>query len=183
MEIVEQKYITSLRDIGRLNVIDFNRCNRYWENNFVRALEYIGNCLINTSAYTIVHEDMRAYPDRDDFPDWEHVGKTHRPLGKLYWNMFHALYEGKLIFHDMPDFSGTMFFDSPISQVSFLGDIGRVSASTFGLEVLPNVNRGDLWISVVSYDTHIIIEFLEDIGRFLHAGVSQLLEISLPIST
>lgn len=182
MEIVEQKYITSLRDIGRLNVIDFNRCNRYWENNFVRALEFIGDCLINRSAYTIIHEDMRIYPNRDDFPDWEHVGKTHRPLGKLFWNMFLALYEGRLLFHDMPDFSGIMLFDGPISQVNFMGDIGRVSASTFGIDVLPQMHKGDLWISVVSEDTHIVIEFLEDIGRILSERVSKVLGIS-PLGT
>lgn len=168
MELVEQKCITSLRDIGRLNMIDFHRCNGYWENNFVRALEFIGNCLIGKAAYSIIREDLRMYPDRDDFPQWEHVGKTHRPLGKLYWNMFHAQFQGTLLFHDMPDFSGTMIFDDPEYHASFWGDIGQVSASTFGIEVLPHVQKRDLWISVVSHDTHVIVEFLEDIGRLLH---------------
>jgi hypothetical protein len=177
MEIIEQKYITSLRDIGHLNVIDFSRCNRYWEDNLVIALECIGDCLMYRSAYTIVHEDMRKYPDRDDFPDWEHVGKTHKPLGKLFWNMFHALYKGDLLFHDMPDFSGTMIFDGPISQVNFMGDIGRVSASTFALEVLHYVHKGDLWISVVSEDTHIVIEFLEDIGMMINEHIAKVLRI------
>ena len=46
MEIVEQKHIASLRDIGHINIIDFNRCNGLWENNPVMALEIIGNWLI-----------------------------------------------------------------------------------------------------------------------------------------
>jgi hypothetical protein len=89
--------------------------------------------------------------------------------------MFHAQFQGTLLFHDMPDFSGTMIFDDPEYQVSFWGDIGQVSASTFGIDVLPHVQKGDLWISVVNHDTHIIVEFLEDIGRLLHERIAALL--------
>lgn len=172
MEMIEQKVITCLRDIGRIDIIDFRRCNGLWENNFVRPLEYIGNCLIGMAGYTIIRDDLRIYPDRDDFPHWKHVGKTHRPLGKLFWNMFHAQFQGTLLFHDMPDFSGTMIFDDSKDQVSFWGDIGQVSASTFGIDVLPHVKKGDLWITVVNHDIHIVVEFLEDIGRLLHELVA-----------
>ncbi|MFL5692845.1 MAG: hypothetical protein ACJ795_13660 [Ktedonobacteraceae bacterium] len=71
---------------------------------------------------------------------------------------------GHATFHDMPDFSGTITLDDPKREAAFWGDIGKVSASTFCLEILPRVSEGDLWISVVSEDTHIVVEFLEDIG-------------------
>lgn len=33
LTVLEQKLIASLTDIGRLNIIDFQRCNGVWENN------------------------------------------------------------------------------------------------------------------------------------------------------
>ncbi len=116
------------------------------------ALEVIGNWLIGNTVYTVIREDMRKCPDLNDFPRWGHVGH-HRSLGKRYWNMFHALFQGTLTFHHMPDFSGTIIFDDPKQEVAFWGDIGHVSASTFGVDVLPHVHKGDLWISLVSEDT------------------------------
>jgi hypothetical protein len=163
MRLIEQKPITSLRDIGHINIIDFHRCNGLWENNFVYALEVIGGWLIGNSAYTIIHDDLRKYPERNDFPKWEHVG-NHKPLAKLYWNMFYATSQGTLTFHDMPDFSGKIILEDAKGEATFWGDIGQVSASVFGAEVLPQMHKGDLWISVVNKDTQIILEFLEDIG-------------------
>jgi hypothetical protein len=151
MEIVEQKLITSICDIGHINIIDFNRCNGLWENNFVTALEVIGNWLIGNTVYTVIREDMRKYPDRNDFPRWGHVG-NHRSLGKRYWNMFHALFQGTLTFHDMPDFSGTIIFDDPKQEVAFWGD---------------------LWISLVSEGTHIVLEFIEDVGLLILEHVAK----------
>lgn len=175
MEVIEQKQITTVVDIGSLN-IDFNRCNGYWKNNPVRAMQTIGNWLIGRTAYTIIRDDLRKYPERDDFPQWEHVG-NHKPLAKLYWNMFYATSQGTLTFHDMPDFSGTITLDDPKREAAFWGDIGKVSASTFCLEVLPRVSEGDLWISVVSEDTHIVVEFLEDVGILIHNHLATMMGI------
>ncbi len=174
--MVEQKHITSLRDIGHINIIDFNRCNGLWEDNPVYALEVIGGWLIGKAAYTIIHADLHAYPERNDFPQWEHIG-NHKPLAKLYWNMFHATFQGTLTFHDMPDFSGKIILDDPKREATFWGDIGQVSASVFGVEVLPQMHKGDLWISVISMDTQIVLEFLEDVGMLIHDRVANILGI------
>ena len=73
----------------------------------------------------------------------------------------------------MPDFSGTIIFDDPKQEVSFWGDIGRVSASTFGVDVLPHVHKGDLWISVVSEEIHIVLDFIDDVGSLIHEHVAK----------
>ncbi len=171
MRMIEQKPITSLRDIGHINIIDFNRCNGLWVNNPVYALEVIGGWLIGKSAYTIIRDNLRKYPERNDFPEWEHVG-NHKPLAKLYWNMFHATSQGTLTFHDMPDFSGKISLDDAKREATFWGDIGQVSASVFGAEVLPQMHKGDLWISVINIDTQIVLEFLEDIGMLIHEDLA-----------
>jgi hypothetical protein len=176
MEKIEQKLITSLRDIGHINIIDFNRCNGLWEDNPVIALEVIGKWLIGNAAYTIIHDDLRKYPERNDFPRWEHVG-NHKPIAKLFWNMFHVKFQGTLAFHDMPDFSGTFILDDPKREAVFWGDIGQVSASVFGIEVLPNMHTGDLWISLISEDIQILVEFVEDVGRLIHDHVRNQLDL------
>ncbi len=171
LEIREQGYVTSAAAIGRLNIIDFNRCNGVWRNNTVLALQAVCTSLVGKTYYSIFECDMTQFPNRDDFPAWHHAG-NHHVLARQYWNMFHALFRGQLQFHDSPDFSGT-FLDEESGEIArFQGDIGKVAVSTFCLDVLPQMNRGDLWISVVSPQTHITIEFLEDVGRKQAAAVA-----------
>ena len=62
MELVEQKCITSLRDIGRLNMIDFHRCNGYWENNIVRALEFLGKVVNALRSEQVWPSNVRKCP-------------------------------------------------------------------------------------------------------------------------
>ena len=167
-KILEQKVISSQDDIVKLNIIDFKRCNGLWENNFLKALNAVSPWLIGNVMYTVIQEDMRVYPQRNDFPEWEHVG-NHKYMAKLYWNMFYAKFDGTLLFHDAPDFSGLLKFDN--GEVNFYGDIGQVSVSAFGVDVLPKLNRGDLWISIASEQQHTILEFMCDVGSTLKSVV------------
>ena len=171
MEIREQGYIRSSVDIGRLNMIDFHRCNGIWRNNPVLAIQAVSTALVGKTFYSIFDCDMTQFPERDDFPTWHHAG-NHHVLARQYWNMFHALFHGQLQFHDSPDFSGT-FVDEESGEVSrFQGDIGKVAVSMFCLDVLPQMKKGDLWISLVSSHTHTIVEFLEDVGRKQAAAIA-----------
>jgi hypothetical protein len=175
-DIIEQKLIESTIDLCRLNIIDFHRCNGLWGNNAAVAMNTIGNWLTKNAVYTIYRCDMRQYPDRSDFPGWNHVG-NHQELGQLYWNMFHASFKGTLEFSDMPDFSGTIQFDDLDKPVSLFGDIGRVSASTFGVDVLPHLSTHDLWLSILDEHTHVLLEVTADIGKLLHELIVEQLGI------
>jgi hypothetical protein len=44
----------------------------------------------------------------------------------------------------MPDFSGKIFLDDANREATFWGNIGQVSASVFGAEILPQMHKGDL---------------------------------------
>jgi len=163
MRIIKQKQIESISDVTGLRIIDFNRCNGLWENNPYEAMNAVAPWLIG-NTYTIIHHNMRMEPVRDDFPGWQHAG-THEHMGKLFWNYFHHRFQGEIAFHDMPDFSGNIIFKD--YKVNFLGDVGRVSVSTFALNVLPKLREYDLWITMISEDTHLIMECQYDIGAVL----------------
>jgi hypothetical protein len=158
--VIEQKKIKTISDVTRLRIIDFNRCNGFWENNPYDAMRAISPWLIG-NTYTVIHHDMRMEPVRDDFPGWNHAG-NHERMGRLFWNYFHRRFKGNLNFCDMPDFSGNITFDE--CKVNFQGDVGRVSASAFAMEVLPQLHEYDLWITMMGEDTHLIMECQYDIG-------------------
>lgn len=177
MKVLEQYHITTLVDVGRMKSFDFHRLNGLWEDNPVHAMQSVGNWLIGRAYVTLIEGDLRAFPEYPGF-QWQHTGSSHEPLGRLFWNMFHATFEGELFFHDSPDFSGSMHFeadeDGPARTVSFSGDIGQVSASTFAIDVLPQMEKGDLWISVFDERHHLIMEVLDDIGANLRKRLEKL---------
>lgn len=153
--VTEQRLITSARDLGGLQIIDWDRTSGYWDNNPARAMDLVENWLAHKAAYTVVRMEMKGYPVRTDWPGWEHAG-CHAPLGRLFWNAFHATQIGKLEFSDAPDFSGK--FLSPDGVVTaFTGDIGKVAVSTFIFTML-QLNTSDLWISVPDAHTQVIIQ-------------------------
>lgn len=167
MKVLEQKEFSSPEDIGNLHIIDFNRCNGLWNNNPFKAIQAVSSMLVGRASYTVIDHDLRMYPDRNDFPTWQHAG-DHYDLGRLYWNMFHATYVGELRFSDMPDFSGTLTTTAGVIQ-NIYGDIGVVSVSSFAVEALVRMNTGDIWVSVLDEKTQVILEATEDIGS-LYAG-------------
>jgi hypothetical protein len=155
INVIEQGIIQSVSDLGKLRIIDWNRTNGYWGHNPVRAMRIIDQCFTGRTGYTVVKIDMQRFPERSDWPSWDHVG-CHEQLGKLYWNTFHATFTGELKFSDAPDFEGTIHFPD-YRDVTILGDIGEVSVSTFIMSMF-QLNRSDLWISVPDAHTQIILE-------------------------
>jgi len=107
------------------------------------------------TGYTVVKVDMQRFPERSDWPGWDHVG-CHEALGKLYWNTFHAVFIGELKFSDAPDFEGTIHIPD-YRAVPILGDIGVVGVSTFIMSMF-QLNIGDLWVSIPNAHTQIILE-------------------------
>lgn len=138
-------------------------------------MQNIGNWMIGRTYLTHLEVDMRQFPEVPGFPAWDHVGTHHIPLARLYWNMFHATTPGELQFHDAPDFSGLLYLEQGKPPIAFQGDIGQVSLSTFAIDVLPQMHKGDLWISIIDERHHVLIEFLEDIGALIHGGVTRAL--------
>src|SRR5579859_780627 len=158
--IIEQGMITGAHDICKLQIIDWNRLNGYWNNDPSQAITIATQWLTHDAAYTIAHIPLHRVPDRPDWPGWTHTG-SHEELGKLFWNNFHATCRGTLTFADEPDFTGTFIHPALASPAQFYGDIGKVSASTF-LFTLTRMHAGDRWISVLNEETQVIIEALSD---------------------
>lgn len=156
VEIIEQGIIMSAQDLARFSIINWNRLNGYWGNNPARALGVVDRWLAKRVGYTRARIDMKRFPERSDFPEWEHLGTPHKRLGQLFWNAFRAMEIGELKLADSPDLEGMLFMDG-YRNVPFLGDIGEVSASTFIFSML-RLNAGDLWISVPDAFHQIILE-------------------------
>lgn len=174
MNIIKQGTFTSLSEIGSLRIMDFNRCNGLWENNPVSAMKTAENFLVEHFQYTVIETDMRESPERRDWPGWRHVG-NHVPLGRRYWNWFFEKGPagGTLEFSDSPDFNGTFYNSTAGREVSFFGDIGMVSASTFLIDVVPRMGHGDLWISIPNETTQIILEARCDIGFIIKTALER----------
>lgn len=155
--IVETGLIKTAKDLVKLNIVDWNRLNGYWDNP-QEAAESISSWLIAGEChYSIYKDDITKAPNRGDWPGWRHVG-NHPEMGRLFWNWFHLNKNGTIHFSDSPDFHGT--FLSPINpsdESTFYGDIGLVSASTF-MHTMRNFSENYMWISVVDHDTQILIE-------------------------
>lgn len=186
MKLIEQKVITSQYDFVRLGIIDWNRLNGT-SPNIAQAMQDISSWFIDTTAYTIIEHDLSAAPKRDDFPEWHHIGNTHEGLARLFWNDFKYCYpEGELIFSDEPDFYGTMkdsalkvpedrlFYETEtMGHAHFWGDIGQVSASAFALTAIRKMQKGDLWISLLSKNRQVIIEALDDLNKNFYRQVTE----------
>lgn len=170
MEVIEQNIITSQYDFVRLGIIDWNRLNGT-SATIADAMHDISSWFIGHAAYTIIGHNLKHAPERDDFPGWSHAGSTHERLGRLFWNDFKLHYpEGELIFSDEPDFYGTLRSDGK-DESNLWGDIGHVSASAFALTAIRQMQKGDLWISVLGDDRQIIIEVLDDLQQLFRDQV------------
>lgn len=164
--LLEQGVLSTLEDLSKLRIIDFTRCNGYWDNSPLRAMKTVGNWLIGTSAYSIAQVDLESYPVRNDWPGWDHVG-NHALLAQLLWNQFFYVFgaNGTLKFSDAPDFSGSIYLHEQKKRVKVYGDIGQISVSSFVFEVLPRLRKNDLWISVLSKDLVVTVEPFVNIGE------------------
>ena len=156
--VKEQKLITSMDDMVELGIIDWHRVHGCWKSE-LEGMRVISSWFINNAVATRIECDLRNFPIRADFPEWEHTGLGHIQLARRYWNCYQTLEDaGELYFGDEPDFYGKFKSGS-----SFWGDFGKVSASAFSLSACRKLKDGDLWISVLDYKTQIIIEPLESI--------------------
>jgi hypothetical protein len=155
MTIVETGHITTQRDLLKLDIIDWQRAQGYWDNT-QEAVDTLMSWLVaSETSYTIITCNLQEAPERNDWPGWTHVG-NHVPLGKLYWNWFHWKQRGSLTFSDAPDFHGRLRYpDTP--ERRFYGDIGHVSPSAFS-HTFRVLAENDLWISVIDEYTQIILE-------------------------
>lgn len=149
--VVDHGLIRSLGDFLMLDIIDWDRCHPY--ETVQQIMRSTASFLINRYTYIVVNIDITAYPQRDDFPGWEHSG-AHELKGKWYWNHFHHDFEGTLCFGDSPDFAGVIHRNG--QEHAFMGDIGKVSPLTFK-QVLAE-ESGIMWISVRTEHRQIILE-------------------------
>jgi hypothetical protein len=154
--IVERGQFHEVRDIVKLNIIDWKRLNGLFSDQYT-AMERVGTFLMSAHAsYAICKIRLSDFPERDDWTGWRHVG-MHEQTGKLYWNFFRATQQGELAFSDEPDFYGNLFPPYVHQVTPFWGDIGVVSVSTFA-HALSQMQRGhNLWISVEE-DVQTVIE-------------------------
>ncbi|MDQ3847610.1 MAG: hypothetical protein M3261_01485 [Thermoproteota archaeon] len=158
MAITKMKLITSIEDILEANIIDFNRLNGYWGSP-VGALNTILSWFKDAATIAYMHfEDFHDAPERDDWPEWKHVG-NHPELGRKYWNWFFWNFpKGELRFSDSPDFQGFFPPDDAGHSAWFWGDIGQVSASAF-TRVQKLMNDGAIWISILGDGRdHVVIQ-------------------------
>jgi hypothetical protein len=170
--------IMRAEDVTRLNFIDFKRTNGLWRNDIMAAIRTASNMLAGTTAYTVAELDLRAFPDRDDWPGWDHIG-NHPYLGRLYWNFFFYNFEGQspqLTMRDSPDFTGS-FIDSEGVERTIYGDIGQVSVACFVCDAFRCLHAHDLWISVLDECRQIILEPQMDIGSAYDSKLEEMFGI------
>jgi hypothetical protein len=154
--IVDHGIIRNPGDLARLGIVDWHRYKQHWESPH-HAIETVGSRFVNNFSFMVVRLNLLEYPQRDDFPGWNHIG-DHEYYGKLYWNHFHYVFEGKLHFHDRPDFSGVIIHkDKKPVEWPFWGDIGQVSPITL-LDTWRALLPHTMWISVLDEHTQVILE-------------------------
>jgi hypothetical protein len=155
-------------------MIDFGRTNGYWEENTIQAIQTVASWVIDMTVYSVMETDLSRYPTRDDFPGWNHVGH-HEELGHLYWNFFFASFSRRsptLQFGDAPDFHGS-YLENEQRRREIYGDIGQISVSAFAQEVLPQLRKHDLWVSVLDEHRQAIIEPLVDSQALIHHHLAE----------
>ncbi len=165
MTMIKQFQIKNRQDIERLEIIDFDRLNGYWQYRD-QAMDTIFSWFKHQALVTIFEiEDYEDLPQRDDFPEWDHVG-SHDIEAKTYWNWFRVAHpDAELKLSDSPDFYGTFGNGN-----RFFGDFGKVSASAFAY-TQKQMREHDLWISVFSR-RHVVIEPMFNIWR-AHQDMNQ----------
>lgn len=154
IKIIEEGIIRSTNDFVRLNVVDWKRFKPYWKSE-QHAMDNLGLHFLGM-CYTIAKVPMCEYPERDDFPGWQHVG-DHESMGRVFWNFFHYIYDGKLFFYDKPDFSGIIYYkDEEPAERKFHGDVGKVSPIAMR-ETVSAIHDYNIWISMIDENTLILI--------------------------
>lgn len=154
--IIEQGPILTPQDFLRLDIVDWTRIKRSGGKPR-EIMDSLTTWFVKTSIYHIIQTNLCDYPERDDFPQWNHSGTYHRDIAEVFWNHFHYRFpKSTLAFDDCPDFYGEIVYSSD-ERVQIIGDIGKVSP--FGLRnAIPMLNGSSLWISVVDLNTLILIE-------------------------
>lgn len=171
--IIKQAQILTPDDFAELRIVDWNRWNYPRQASAAQNMpKWLISCW-----YTIIGYDLRNEPLREGFK-WGHQGDAHHSTGHQYWSFFKRVFpDGEIEFADAPDFSG--YFVTNGVRHEFMGDIDTISASAFFLDVVPRLNKGDLWITVHE-QRQIIIEASYDINDVLHSRIEVLLEIDTP---
>lgn len=170
--ILDHGIIRSVGDFTRLGIVDWTRYKSHWQSP-QHAMEIVSSHFTNRMSFLIARLNLYEYPERDDFPGWEHAGR-HEELGRLYWNHFHYVFEGELRFHDRPDFSGVIIHrDRNPSECLFWGDIGLVSPITI-LDTVRALRPYTMWISVQDAQTQVILEPLLP-ANAVHTAIQKLL--------
>lgn len=160
--IVDHGIIRDQNDFLKLDIVDWTRYHAHWKNPQA-CMKRVSAVFINQYAYKIIDLNLLAYPQRNDFPGWRHVG-NHEEMGQLYWNHFHHDFPGsELYFHDSPDFGGVIRYTDqrkdhyPINEFPFSGDIGRVSPIAI-IDSMQGRANHCLWISVSSIKRQVILK-------------------------
>ncbi len=81
--VIEQGPILSLQDFLRLDIVDWKQHSPYWERP-QQAMDTLSRWFIKTSVYHIIQTPLWSYPQRDDFPEWHHVGNAHTDLARAF---------------------------------------------------------------------------------------------------
>src|SRR5258708_32356864 len=103
--LIDQGIIRTEGDFLRLQMVDWNRYAPYYTSP-QHAMHVVSSWYLHTGVFALYDVPLDQYPERADFPTWDHPGGVHRALASAFWNYFHACYMGTLFFADMPDFSG-----------------------------------------------------------------------------
>ena len=166
LTVKDSKPITSIRDIVKLDIVNWNHLNGYWPNPQA-AMDCIGQRWVGYATYTILEtDDMSLAKSNAPWPNWKHVG-CHEELARAYWHWFHALEMGDLTLSDSPDFWGHLSCGA-----TFWGDFGQVSASAFAYTQM-TMRAHDLWISVLSNIRQVLIEPFIDLGALRNAMIGE----------
>ena len=156
-EKTEVGFIQSPSDLARLEIVDWRRhYHNYWPSP-THAVDAVGSRFIGF-RYSILFTDLGGYPERDDFPQWNHRGTDHYDIGHWFWNFFKFTFDGELYFRDQPDLSGFVYNPTLVPDTrSFWGDIGRVSAITL-LDTRASLFASTFWVSVVDENMVVFLE-------------------------
>lgn len=109
------------------------------------------------------------------FGKWQHGDKkrsTHNTLGMAYaWWITHIQNIRKFDLSDSPDLYGEIKHDNG-NYYSLWGDIGICTPCAF-LTAMKTMQAGDLWVSVLSYETQVILEPCFDFATVLHSDFGE----------
>lgn len=138
-----------------------------WAEHFIRMLVDMPTSWVIVEPERLVKEVFADAWIRQ-YGSWNHAGghtKRHNTLGMAYawWALHENQSLDSLHLSDSPDFQGSMTCPvgkkGPTKTVRVVGDIGKCSPVALfeGLKGLLEIH--DVWISVLDWQRHILIEF------------------------